>query len=210
MAEPLPIQPKTSTVTGPGESAPEKVDFTRIDEHLVRLAACVLSLAQKKNLSVVTAESCTAGLIAAVLSEAPGASTHLQGGFVTYTKEQKTAVLGVPPDLLAEQSAVCAAVARCMAEGALRYSTADVAVAVTGVAGPEPDEDGNPVGLLYLAGLRRDAPPIEVERQFGAIGRSEIRSRAVAEAMTLLAATLALDPEALTPARGSPPAAGSR
>jgi nicotinamide-nucleotide amidase len=202
-------QSSSSSQAGPDQGTAEKVEFTPVDADLVRLAITVLSLAQKKDLSIVTAESCTGGLHAAVLSEAPGASTHLQGGFVTYTKAQKT-VLDVPADVLQTKGAVNAEVARGMAQGALRHSTAEVAVAITGVAGPSRDEDGNPVGLVYFARLRRGGQPIEAERQFGDIGRGAIRYRAIAEAMALLVATLAVDPHVVTPGPGSRPAADSR
>ena len=191
MAKIMSSSPQTKTSDRPDRAASDETDFTRVDECLVQLACSVLSLAEQKNLTVITAESCTAGLIAAVLSEAPGAATHLHGGFVTYTKPQKTAVLDVPAELLERKGAVCAEVAVAMADGALRHSTADVAVAVTGVAGPAKDEDGNPVGLVYLAAARRGASPIQVERRFGDIGRSAIRYRAVAEAMALLTKVLA-------------------
>jgi len=96
----------------------------------------------------VTAESCTAGkLAAALLSEAPGAAERLHGSFVTYTKANKTKSLGVSAALLQRRGAVCREVAVAMAEGALVRSPATVAVSITGVAGPDPDEDGNPVGL---------------------------------------------------------------
>jgi nicotinamide-nucleotide amidase len=90
-------------------------------------------VAKKRNLTIVTAESCAAGMLSTILSEAPGASEHLHGGFVTYTKENKTKVLGVSEHLLPEKSAVCPDVAMAM-EGALRRSPADLTVAVTGVA----------------------------------------------------------------------------
>jgi nicotinamide-nucleotide amidase len=193
MAKVMSSNPQTKTSERRDRAATDEADFTRVDEHLVELACSVLSLAQQKGLTIITAESCTAGLIAAILSEAPGAATHLHGGFVTYTKPQKTAVLDVPAELLERKGAVCAEVAAAMADGALRHSTADVAVAVTGVAGPAKDEDGNPVGLVHLAAARRGASPIQVERRFGEVGRSTIRYRAVAEAMALLTTALSSD-----------------
>jgi nicotinamide-nucleotide amidase len=120
-----------------------------------RLAEDVLKQAIRCGWSVVTAESCTAGELANHLSKIDGASTHFHGGIVAYTKDMKTAALGVPAALLREKTAVCADVASAMAKGALGRSPADVAVSVTGVAGPQPDEDGNPVGLIYCAVARR-------------------------------------------------------
>jgi nicotinamide-nucleotide amidase len=113
----------------------------------------------------VTAESCTAGKLSALLSEAPGAGEHLHGSFVTYTKANKVKVLGVESGLLRAKGAVCREVAVAMAEGALHRSPADVAVAVTGVAGPDPDEDGNPVGLVCVAVARDGREPLHIERQ---------------------------------------------
>jgi nicotinamide-nucleotide amidase len=117
----------------------------------------IMTRAKACGLTLVTAESCTAGRLAAALSEAPGAADQFHGGFVTYTKRAKTKLLGVDEILLREKGAVCAEVAEAMAAGALLRSTADIAVSVTGVAGPEPDEDGNPVGLIYCAGAKRGA-----------------------------------------------------
>jgi len=121
------------------------------------LAKDIMARAKACGLTLVTAESCTAGRLAAVLSDAPGAAEQFHGGFVTYTKPAKAQLLGVDEMLLREKGAVCAEVAEAMAAGALLRSTADVAVSVTGVAGPEPDEDGNPVGLIYCAGAKRGA-----------------------------------------------------
>ncbi len=163
-----------------------KLEFARVDEALVRRACEVMALAERHGSSIVTAESCTGGLLASVLSEAPGAGDRLQGGFVVYTKSQKTAVLGVSADLLAEHGAVCREVASAMVEGALASSPADLAVAVTGVAGPAPDADGNPVGLMHFAAARRGSALLHVRRDFGDIGRGEARYRAVETALTLL------------------------
>lgn len=149
---------------------------------LALAAVRVLEVAKKRNLTIVTAESCTAGVLSSILSEAPGASAHLHGGFVTYTKENKTKVLGVSEYLLAEKSAVCTEVAIAMAEGALERSPADLAVAVTGVAGPEPDEDGNPVGRACIAVARRGHEPSYLARNYGNIGRDAVRRLAVADA----------------------------
>jgi nicotinamide-nucleotide amidase len=125
---------------------------------IAALAKNVMTEAKACGLTLVTAESCTAGRLAAALSDAPGAADYFHGGFVTYTKDMKTRVLGVDAGLLREKGAVCAEVAEAMAQAALTKSPADVAVSVTGVAGPEPDEDGNPVGLIFCATARRDEP----------------------------------------------------
>jgi nicotinamide-nucleotide amidase len=109
-------------------------------------AAEVIELAKAAKASVATAESCTAGVLAVLLADAPGAAERFHGGFVAYTKENKTAALDVPSSLIAAHSAVSAEVAEAMASGAVCRCPADIAVAITGVAGPEPGEDGNPVG----------------------------------------------------------------
>lgn len=165
---------------------PEKIEFPRIDAALVARAAEVVDLANRRGCTIVTAESCTGGLLAAVLSEAPGAGKQLQGGFVTYSKDQKTIALGIPRTLLERESAVSPAIARSMAEGALARSIADLSVSITGVAGPEPDEDGNPIGLVYIAAARRGGPTLHLEHRFGDIGRGAVLYRTVLAALDLL------------------------
>src|SRR5262245_22208149 len=118
--------------------------------YLSRLAKRALAIAAQRNASIVTAESCTTGKLAALLSEAPGAAERLHGSFVAYTKANKTRSLGVSAALLQRKGAVCREVAVAMAEGALARSPATVAVAITGVAGPDPDEDGIPWALFAL------------------------------------------------------------
>lgn len=157
----------------------------QLDSSLNAQAAQVIKAAQRAGFTIVTAESCTAGLLSNVLSTAPGAGTQLHGGFVTYTKEAKTRVLGVSADILKRKTAVSEDVAIAMAEGALARSPGDIAIAVTGVAGPEPDEDGNPVGLVYCAIARQGAPSRRVKLEWGNIGREEILRRILQEAMAL-------------------------
>ena len=122
-----------------------------------------------------------------MLSEAPGAAEYLDGGFVTYTPEQKCSALKLDTKLIAQYGAVSAQVADAMARGALDCSQADIAVSVTGVAGPEPDERGNPVGLVYLACARKAGSGVGVKREFGDIGRSRIRYQAASDALGLIA-----------------------
>jgi nicotinamide-nucleotide amidase len=165
-------------------------------EELQALANALLAHAKRGRLTLVTGESCTAGLLSQVLADAEGAAKHFHGGFVTYTKGHKTCALGVPGDLLHKEGAVCGAVARAMAEGALAHSTAMLAAAITGVAGPEPDEDGNPVGRVCIAVARRDQPAHDFERNYGDIGRDEIRRLAVADALRALREAAASMPAA--------------
>jgi len=136
----------------------------------------------------VTAESCSAGLLAARLSDADGASSCLHGGIVAYTKMMKHAVLGVPERLLTEKTAVCAAVAHEMAAGAVHCTPANAAIAITGVAGPEPDEDGNPVGLMFIAVVTpRGAATKNLE--LGSRSKEDILSNAICAALELFVAT---------------------
>ena len=127
----------------------------------------VLSALKAADMTIITAESCTAGALACLLARAEGASDVLHGGFVTYTKEHKTAALGVSERLLQEQGAVNVDVVTQLAAGALERSPATLAIAVSGVLGPEQDEDGNPVGLVYFCVLVKNAPPKVVREEFG-------------------------------------------
>jgi nicotinamide-nucleotide amidase len=163
-----------------------ELDYVQVDHALVERAIEALDSAKRAGLKVVTAESCTGGLVAMVLSEAPGAAEFFEGGFVTYTPEQKCAALELDPLLIEKHGAVSAEVADAMARGALECSRADIAVSVTGVAGPEPDERGNPVGLVYFACTRKGGKCVGVKREFGDIGRSRIRYAAASEALALI------------------------
>jgi nicotinamide-nucleotide amidase len=164
-----------------------------IPAELAAIAKRVLAAAGERRLGIITAESCTFGLLATALSEAPGAAKLLHGGFVTYTKENKTAALGVPADVLRTLGAVCPEVAAAMAEGALARSPADLAVAITGVAGPDKHEDGNPVGLVYIAAARKSLPSAVVERNYDDIDRDGVRERAMIDALLELERLLRMD-----------------
>jgi nicotinamide-nucleotide amidase len=120
------------------------------------LEQAVVRLARAAGKTVATAESCTGGLVAGRITNVPGSSEVFRYGWVTYADEAKTAELGVPAELLARHGAVSEEVARAMAEGALRASRADVAVAVTGIAGPGGGSEAKPVGLVWFAVARRD------------------------------------------------------
>jgi nicotinamide-nucleotide amidase len=146
----------------------------------------ILERAKACNLTLVTAESCTAGAVAATLSRAPGAGELFHGGFVTYTKQMKNSVLGVSMKMLKQRGAVCVEVAEAMASGALSRSPADIAISVTGVAGPEPDDDGNPVGLVFcsVTGLKQKS--VTVRHFFEGLSPEETIKAAVMETLTLL------------------------
>ena len=147
-----------------------------------------------RGLKVATAESCTGGLVAGVLTEISGSSAVVDRGFVTYSNEAKTDLLGVPAELVGCRGAVSAEVAVAMVAGALARSAADVAVAITGVAGPTGGTPEKPVGLVHFAAARRGGPVRHVERRFPDTGRSGIRQAAVAEALALLAAAAQTTP----------------
>ena len=159
---------------------------TVLPPDLLDQAASVLEACRAGGVMVATAESCTGGLIAAVLTEIPGSSDVVDRGFVTYSNEAKQELLGVPADLLAAHGAVCEPVARAMAEGALARSRAGVTVAVTGVAGPGGGSPDKPVGLVWLAVARRGGATVAVERRFGDIGRAGIRLETVRVALELI------------------------
>ena len=141
-----------------------------------------------KALKLATAESCTGGLIAGAITEIAGSSDVFDRGFVTYSNEAKSEMLGVPPALIATHGAVSPEVARAMVEGALQNSRADVAIAVTGVAGPGGGSASKPVGLVYLAALQRGGAPAVEELRLGSIGRSTIRRATIVKAMEMVTA----------------------
>lgn len=153
---------------------------------LVARAAELLDELRAQGLMLATAESCTGGLISAYLTEVPGSSDVLERGFVTYSNEAKTELLGVPAELIKEHGAVSEEVACAMAKGALQHSRADIAVSVTGVAGPGGGSAEKPVGLVHFAVARRDAAVKPVRHLFGDIGRDRIRQQSVEEAFRLV------------------------
>lgn len=153
---------------------------------LTPLAAEIVAAAKSAGLMIATAESCTAGLIVGTLTEIAGSSAVVERGFVTYSNEAKAEMLGVPAELIARLGAVSQEVAIAMAAGALARSRADLAVSVTGIAGPGGGSDTKPVGLVHFGAARRGQPVRYREHRFGDIGRSEVRLATVREALTLL------------------------
>lgn len=153
---------------------------------LLALARLTLFEAEEKRLRLATAESCTGGLIAALLTEIPGSSSVFERGFVTYSNRAKEELLGVPGDLIADMGAVSEPVARAMAEGALANAHAHAAVAVTGVAGPGGGTALKPVGTVHLAAARANRPILHERLDLGPLSRAEIRLLSVEAALTLL------------------------
>ena len=149
-------------------------------------AARVLKIFRARGLMIATAESCTGGLVVGTLTEIAGSSDVVDCGFVTYADEAKRTMLGVPAATLKRHGAVSAETAAAMAHGALKNSRANVAVAVTGIAGPGGGSKEKPVGLVYFAAACRDGRRQARERRYGKIGRSRVRERSVAEALALL------------------------
>jgi nicotinamide-nucleotide amidase len=152
---------------------------------LTAQAEALLDHLRKRGLKLAAAESCTGGLLTALLTEIAGSSDVVERGFVTYSNAAKHEMLGVPEAMLAEHGAVSEPVARAMADGALAHSAADVAVAVTGIAGPGGGTATKPVGLVHFAAARRGGGVLHRECRFGDIGRSEVRIASVREALQL-------------------------
>jgi nicotinamide-nucleotide amidase len=157
---------------------------------LIPLAASLISDCIRHGYRIVTAESCTGGLVSAALTEIPGSSAVVDRGFVSYSNAAKIEALGVPESLIDSEGAVSEAVARAMAEGALAHSPADLAVAVTGIAGPGGGTREKPVGLVCFAGIRRGGPPVLRTVRFADTGRSGVRLAAAREALALLRSLL--------------------
>lgn len=157
-------------------------------DDLLGPARAVVELFSGSGLRVAAAESCTGGLVAAALTAVPGSSAVVERGFVTYSNEAKVELLGVAAADIEAHGAVSEPVARAMAEGALARSHADIAVSITGIAGPGGGSAEKPVGLVHFACARRGGPTDHVERRFGDVGRDAIRAASVIQALELLTA----------------------
>lgn len=155
-------------------------------QKLIDLATRVLADLRAKELILATAESCTGGLISALFTELPGASHTFDRGFVTYSNHAKHDMLGVAKDVLISSGAVSEPVARAMAQGALAHSRADVAVAVTGIAGPGGGTPQKPVGLVHIAAACKGHDVLHEAHHFGDIGRDAVRLKTVEAALNLL------------------------
>lgn len=153
-------------------------------------AITLIVKAKESGYRVATAESCTGGLVSAALTDIPGASDVFDRGFVTYSNAAKVDMLGVPEAILAAHGAVSAETAQAMAKGALEHSLADVAVAITGVAGPGGGTPQKPVGLVHFACAKRGGEVVALERRFGPLPRRDIRQAAVDQALDLMISAL--------------------
>jgi len=157
-----------------------------VDEELLAEARALLDLCRARKLMIATAESCTGGLVAATLTEVPGSSDVLERGFVTYSNAAKSQMLGVPADLIARFGAVSRETAEAMANGALAHSLADLAVSITGIAGPGGGSPGKPVGLVHFAAAGRGGLLVHHESRYGDIGRAQVRGVSVKQALAML------------------------
>ena len=155
-------------------------------DRLRGLANEVLKACKAHGLMVATAESCTGGMVVAVLTDIPGSSSVVERGFVTYSNEAKTEMLGVPIALIDTHGAVSEPVARAMAEGALSNSRADLAVSVTGIAGPGGGTASKPEGLVHFSCSRRGGTAAHARIEFSALGRDQVRAASVQQALTML------------------------
>jgi nicotinamide-nucleotide amidase len=146
----------------------------------------VLDLCRAKGLTIATAESCTGGLVAAALTSIAGSSAVVDRGFVTYSNDAKEAMLGVPRDTIARFGAVSEQTARAMAAGALAHSPANLAVAVTGVAGPGGGTFEKPVGLVHFACALRGGDVNHQRIEYGDVGRANVRHKSLLQALEML------------------------
>jgi nicotinamide-nucleotide amidase len=161
-------------------------DMSLFPEDLVQSARILLDDANIRGIKIVTAESCTGGLVAALLTEIAGSSSIVERGFVVYSNNAKQEMLGVPGDMIADYGAVSEPVARALAEGALIESRANLSIAITGVAGPGGGTGMKPVGLVHFASARENRAIRHEEHRFGDIGRTQIRLEAVRVALRML------------------------
>lgn len=138
---------------------------------------------KKHGLRLVTAESCTGGLIAKTITDIPGSSAVFERGFITYSNESKEELLAVPHETLEKHGAVSAEVAACMAAGALEHSNADIALSCTGIAGPDGGTDEKPVGLVYIGLAAKNRQPESFEHRFNG-DRTSIREQTCAAAVS--------------------------
>lgn len=165
----------------PGTTPADEIGSDQIADLVVAL----LDLCRRKRLMIATAESCTGGLVTACLTDIPGSSAVVDRGFVVYSNEAKTEMLGVPAALITQHGAVSEPVARAMAKGALIRSRAHLAVAITGIAGPG-GSAVKPEGLVHFACAARRGTLTHQRIEYGAIGRGQVRAAAVAHALAML------------------------
>jgi nicotinamide-nucleotide amidase len=156
------------------------------DAEIIAAATRLLDAGRARGLKIATAESCTGGLVVGALTDIASSSDVVERGFVPYSNEAKAEMLGVEEATLAAHGAVSRATAEAMAVGAIRRSIADLAIAITGVAGPGGGSAEKPVGLVHFATASRDGRHEHREQRFGDVGRTEVRRRSVLVALEML------------------------
>ena len=162
------------------------VSYSLFPPDLCARATALLEAYRARGLKIASAESCTGGLVAALLTEIPGSSDVFERGFVTYSNEAKHELISVPSATLAAHGAVSEPTARAMALGALKASHADIAVSITGVAGPGGGSAQKPVGLVHFGCAGSSGQIVTLERRFGDLGRGAVRRAALEQALALL------------------------
>ena len=156
------------------------------DQTTIGAAKALLDICTKKKLTLATAESCTGGLVAATISEIAGSSLVLDRGFITYSNSAKQQMLGVMPATIDIYGAVSTECAEEMAKGALAHASVDLAVSITGIAGPTGAVPGKPIGLVYFCAASRSGRVIAHDRKYGDIGRANVRRESVLQALAML------------------------
>ncbi|MFZ0095374.1 MAG: CinA family protein [Pseudolabrys sp.] len=149
-------------------------------------ANALLEICKTKKLTLATAESCTGGLVAATISEIAGSSLVLDRGFVTYSNAAKQQMLGVTPATIDVYGAVSGECAEEMAKGALAHASVDLAISITGIAGPTGAVPGKPIGLVFFCAASRSGRVIAQDRKYGDIGRANVRHQSVLQALAML------------------------
>jgi nicotinamide-nucleotide amidase len=161
-----------------------------VNADVLAAANAVIKLCIERKLTIATAESCTGGLVAGALTEVPGSSAVLDRGFVTYSNDAKQQMLGVPAETLRDYGAVSRQTAEAMAQGALTRAKVDLAVSITGIAGPGGGSADKPVGLVHFAAVTRDGTTMHAGKIFrgehGDLSRAEIRHKSVLQALDML------------------------
>ncbi len=153
------------------------------------LAKVLTEMLARKNLKLTTAESCTGGLLGAEITRIAGASSVYERGFITYSNEAKSEMLGVPMDLIDDKGAVSAEIAESMVKGAIENSHADIALSITGIAGPGGGSDEKPVGTVYFGRMIKDQEPTHFKHNFSG-DRQAVQRKSADEALRILIAIL--------------------
>ncbi|MGC2827582.1 MAG: CinA family protein [Pseudolabrys sp.] len=156
------------------------------DQTTIGAAKALLDICTKKKLTLATAESCTGGLVAATISEIAGSSLVLDRGFIAYSNSAKQQMLGVMPATIDIYGAVSTECAEELAKGALAHASVDLAVSITGIAGPTGAVPGKPIGLVYFCAASRSGRVIAHDRKYGDIGRANVRRESVLQALAML------------------------